>query len=229
MKTWKLVAVASLALLSVSTTWAQPPGRFGGGMGGGGMQGPGMGREGMRGAGMRRFPQMQLGRFLMGVGMLEKSGKNKLSAGQAKKVVNAISPWRNKPTMTASHASELNTKLVALLTAAQKKALQDLRPQHWGDRRGPGQQSDGDGRRGGWGDRGPAGPHGNPPTEAERKQMRERMEKMRKFMLTFNPFYPPTKYSQYKDMPERMREGMKRRFEAQQTLLSQLAKKAAKV
>jgi len=214
-KSWKLLLVAGvLSALSFSLVVAQPrDGRGAGGRGGR-----------MRGEGMRRYPQMQLGRFLMGVGLLEKNGKNKLSASQAKKIVAAISPWRKKSSMTTSQASALNQKLTAVLTAAQKKELQGLRPQRGGDGRG---QRDGE-RRGRRRDGGPDGRR-NPPSDAERRQMRDRMEKMRKFLVTYNPFYPPTKYAQFKQLPERMQQGVKRRFAAQEALLSQLAKKAAKV
>jgi hypothetical protein len=227
---WKLHAVvATLALASV-IAWAQPPGGSKS-ESKGGTSGFGHGPRGM-GMGMRRFPQMQLGRFVMGVGLLEKNGKNKLSAAQAKKIVGAISPWRKKPGMTASQASALNTKLTAVLTSTQKKELEGMRPSRRGagapEGRGEWRRGEGGGEHsGGWGG-GPDGHRGTPPTEAQRQQMRARMEKMRKFFATYNPFYPPTKYSQYKEIPERMRQGIKRRFDAQEALLNQLAKKAAK-
>jgi hypothetical protein len=214
------------AALSLSVARAQPSteGRSGG----------------MRGEGARRHPQMQLGRTMTGVGMLEKSGKNKLSAAQAKKIVSTIGPWRSKASMTSSQATNLNNKLLAVLTAAQKKELQELRPRRGDDRlgNGSGRGRSGQGRSGpGKGgahregrDGGPRGAQrrGTPPTEAERQQMRARFETMRQFLASYNPFYPPTKYSQFKEMPERMQESVKRRFAAQEALLSQLAKKATK-
>jgi hypothetical protein len=216
-----------LGVLLVAGASAQPPG------------GP-WGRPG----GMRDNPKMRLGRFMRGVGLLEKQGKARLSAAQAKKIVTAISPWRNKSSMSEAQAKQLETRLGSVLTSTQKKELQALRPprreggdhraerngERDGERRGDGagghRRGGWDGHRGGPDGRGPR--DGKPPTDAQRKEMRQRMDKMRTFFQTYNPFYPPTKYQTVKGMPGRMQEGLTRRYAAQQTLLVALSKKAAK-
>lgn len=211
--TMRLVAMA-LGILMVSSAWAQPPG-------------------GMRG--MRDNPKRHLERFIMGVGLLEKNGKAKLTSSQAKKIVTLVSPWRSKSSMSESQAKDLDKKLEAVLTSAQKNELKSLRPRRRdGERRGsPDGERRGGGRRGGpdgeWGGRGPGrdgkGPGGKAPTESERKEFKQRMEKMQSFYKTYNPFYPPTNYQTVKSMPPRMQESFKRRYAATSALLTQLSRK----
>lgn len=177
-------------------------------------------RVGMRREGMQRNPQMQVGRLVMGIGLLEKNGQHPLSAKQAKEVVRAVTPWRKKSSMTATQAGQLESKLTALLTGEQKKELQALRPPRRDNARG---RSRGRGREGRAGMQ-----RRTPPTAAERQKRRAGMEKLRQILATYNPFYPPTKYSYFKEMPERMQENAKRRFAAQEAVLKALEKKAAK-
>jgi hypothetical protein len=45
-------------------------------------------------------------------------------------------------------------------------------------------------------------------------------------MDTMNPFYPPTKYSQLKGLPDRMKQGMNRRYTESRATVTALARKA---
>ena len=49
---------------------------------------------------------------------------------------------------------------------------------------------------------------------------------MRKFMSSFNPFYAPTGYAEWKDMPERMQKGLDRRYKAGRATLEALSRKS---
>lgn len=216
---WRMnLAVVALGVLLTSVVWAQPPG------------GPG----GMRG--MRDNPKRKLETFVLSVGQLEKTGKAKLSAVQAKKIVTVISPWRKKSAMTDAQASALQTKLSAALTSTQKKEVESLRPRRGerrdGERRGA--QRPGGERRGGPGGGGPSGPGGREgrggsgPNTAQGKEFRQRMEKMRGFFNTYNPFYPAGSYKTVQEMPARMQEGFKRRSNSINAVLTQLSKKAGR-
>jgi hypothetical protein len=169
-----------------------------------------------RGGGMRNNPKMRLGRLVMGIGILERNKTNALTASQAKKVVAAISPWRSKASMSEEQAKGVYIKVNSVLSTKQKNELDKEAAKN--------RRHDGAGDRpGGWG-----GGNGQRPSEEQIKEMRKRMEKMKGFFKTYNPFYPPTKYKQFNELPDRMQSGYKRRFAAQSALISQLAKKAAK-
>lgn len=220
------VGMAAATLLA-TPLWARPPG------------GPddsprrGMGR--MRGL-RRDNSKARLEGVLMGVGSLERGGKTPLSKDQARKMVALISGWKKKSHMSDAEAQSLSGKLSAVLTSAQKNAIQQARPQNRrGDRRGPDGRGDGGrpngGRRGGFGGgmgRMGGGFGGDGPTPEQRQQMQKRMQALQNFMKTYNPFYPPTKYKEVNSAPERMRQGMTRRYEMTMALLSQLSKKAGR-
>ncbi len=99
-----------------------------------------------------------------------------------------------------------------------------------GGMRGPGGQDGMRGPGGFGGMRGPGGPGGGfggaPPTAQQMQEMRQRMEKMRGFMETFNPLYPVGSYKEVKALPDRMQERLKEHYTAQQAVLTQLARKA---
>jgi hypothetical protein len=201
-----------LAVVMVATTMmplamqvqAQP-----GGGGGGGMRG------------MRNSPKGRLGRLISNMGDLEKGGKAPLTSAQAKTVVTTLRPWSAKPRMTDAEAKALYMKLNGVLTTKQRNELdkEAAKERRFGGRSG-GQGGAGGGRPGGGGAGGPGGAAPN------MQQMRQTMQKMQGFMKTYNPLYPPTKYKELNSLPERMQGGFKRRYQAQQALLSQLAKKA---
>ena len=186
---WSLMA---LAILLVSSVWAQPPGRPGG---------------------MRDSAKRDVSRFVAGVGRLEEKGKAKLSTAQAKKVLDLVSPWRRKSTMTDAQAKDLAKKLNAVLTSAQTKELQSLRP-----RRGEGRGGPGGDRRGG----GPGGPGGRDG------DWRKGMEKAEAFFKTHNPLAAPSLNPSYKQLPSQMQEGVKRRYDANNAVFTQLGKKAGR-
>ncbi len=94
---------------------------------------------------------------------------------------------------------------------------------------GPGGREGGrDGMRGGMGGPGggPGGFGGAPPSEKQMQEMRQRFEKMRTFMTSFNPLYPVSSYKEFKSLPERMQERFADHYKDQQALISQLARKA---
>jgi hypothetical protein len=177
-----------------------------------------MGGPGGR-SGMRNNPKMRLGGLMRSIGMLERGGKAPLSAAQAKTVVATINPWRTRPRMNESEAKGLYMKLNAVLTTRQKNELDKRAAQ---DRRFRGGSNGGSGG-GGW-SRGGSG--GDAPSDAERQQMRQRMQQMQGFFKTYNPFYPPAKYSELKGLPSRMQESYQRRYVSQMAMLTSLAKKA---
>lgn len=231
----------------------RPPGgpggrpRWPGGPPPGGPRGPG-GR-------MRNNPKMRLGGFIHDIGELERDKHNALSRDQAKKVLAALSPWRKKPKMTEAEAQSLLTKISGVLNAKQKAVLQKLAqnrrfgpppggpggpppdgrprggppPDGPGGRRGPRGQNGRPGQ-GGPPPGGPGGPGGPPsgprPGGPGGRPSPQQMQKMQAFFKTFNPLYPPGSYKELKDMPPRMRDGFKRRYQEQEALLNALTRKA---
>lgn len=199
---WSLMA---LAVLLVSAVWAQPPGRPGG---------------------MRDNPKREVSRIIAGIGHLEKSGKAKLSTAQARKILDIVSPWRKRSTMNEAQAKDLNKKLRAVLTSTQTKELESWRPgrrdgqrgeqRRGGPGRGEGKRGEGRGGNRREGSRGPGG------------DWRKDMEKAEAFYKNHNPLASPSSNPAYKQMPSRMQEGMKRRYEATNAVLVALAKKAGR-
>lgn len=203
---WSLMA---LAVLVVSTVWAQPPGRPGG---------------------MRDNPKRDISRFIAGVGHLERSGKAKLSSAQAKKILDLVSPWRRRTTMNEAQAKDLDKKLRAVLTTTQLKELQSLRPGRGEGRGGRDGRRSGDGPRSGrdGGRRDGDGPRGERRGGGSSGDWRKEMEKAQAFFKTHNPLAPPTSNPSYKQLSSRMQEGVKRRYDATNSVLSALSKKAGR-
>ena len=175
--------------------------------------------QGPGGGGPRqRTMKMRLGGLIRGIGELEKAKKAPLTKDQAKKIVTAINPWKARPKMTEDEAKALFIKVNGTLTTKQKNELDKMAAL----RRRLRGNGEGGGRPGGGGPGGAGGPGGgnfNP------QQMRQARERMRGFFKTYNPFYPPTKYAEFKTVPERMQDRQKRSYQATLTLLGQLSKK----
>jgi uncharacterized membrane protein YgcG len=204
-KTWLAVAV-TIGMIFPACVWAQ------------GMGGP----RGSR----RNDPKFRLSGLMRGIGELERGKKAALNKAQAKRIVAAVRPWQNKPRMAESEAKSLYMKMNAVLTTRQKNELDKMAAQNRrfgggenGRAGGAGAGGAGGGRMGG----GFSSPGGGAPSAAQMQQMRQRMQS---FFKTYNPFYPPGKYKELNGMPDRMQGGFKRRYQEQQALLSQLAKKA---
>ena len=172
------------------------------------------GGPGGPGGGMRNSPKGRIGRLMMGIGMLEAEKKAPLSATQAKTIVLAIKPWQAKKTMTDDQAKALYMSINGALTTKQKNELDKESAKN--RRFGPGREG-GDRPRGGGG--------GQMPDASKMAEMRARMQKMTGFFKTYNPFYPPSSYAEFKSAPERMQEGMTKRYQRQTQLLQALAKK----
>lgn len=133
----KWVSFGGLLALFVlaGPSWSQPGGGFGGpgpggpGFGGPDGDGPGGGGRGGRGfgmgrpGGMRNSAKFKLSRWLDDVQDLDSNPKTALSKDQAKKILAAITPWQKKKTMTDQEATALHTRLMAILTTAQKNQL----------------------------------------------------------------------------------------------------------
>jgi hypothetical protein len=201
-----LAAMAATLAASPFAANAQMGGGMGGPGGGGGMGG------GMR---MRNSPKGRLGRLVRGIGMLEQEKKAPLTVPQARTIANSIKPWRTKKVMTDDQAKGLYMSINNTLTAKQKNEMDkdSAKNRRFGGER-PG---------GGRGMGGPGG--GNAPDPKRFAEMRAQMEKMRGLMKTMNPFYPPLGYPEIKTAPDRMREGMVKRYQRQNATLAAIAKK----
>lgn len=221
MKTTKLLLAATLTLAAMSATVRAQPSRDGPGGFGGPAGGPPRGRESR----MRRNDSKRaLDRFMRGLGRLERSAAP-LSRAQAQRLVALIRPWQSRPTMTQAQAKSLAASLNSVLSTQQKSVLNAKRE----DRRG----ARPDGMRGPRGNGGssPRDGSGRPPRPGERgfdpQKMRAQRRQMRGFRETMNPFYPPSRYSQVKNLPARMQQGMARRYGQTQTLLNALSRRAS--
>jgi hypothetical protein len=215
MKKWILAATLSAAALS--STLALAPAQAQGGGGGGGSQ-------------FRNSPKGRLSGVIRGIGDLEKAKKAPLTKDQAKKILAAINPWKGKPKMNEDEAKSLYGKINGALTTKQKNELDKLSAQNRrfgsGERGGQGGGQGGGGGAGGPGGGGGFGGGGTPPSPEEMKKFQQMRQKMQGFMKTSNPFYPPANYKELKDMPERMRESMTRRYQSRMDILKKLAAKA---
>jgi len=205
-----LLSATFTGVTGIATVQAQ-------GMGGGGGGG---------GAAMRNSAKSRLSRVMRGIGALEQGKKMALNKAQAKQVVAIITPWQRKPHMSEAEAKTVYMKINKVLTTKQKNELDKIAAKN---RRFGGERNSGNGDRprggGGWGGMGGIG-GGGAPDAAQMKQMRARMAAMRGFTQTMNPFYPPSKYAELQKAPERMREGMTRRYASQQKMIAQLRAKA---
>lgn len=180
-------------------------------------QGPGGGGGGMGGR-MRNSPKGRLSGLWRNLGELEKS-RVPLSKAQAKRVVSMVRPWSNKPKMTDTQAKSLYMSMNAVLTSQQKNEMDKMGAMRRRTARGD--------REGGQGGRRGGGPGGGGFDPARMQEMRAQMQKLTGFYKTMNPFYPPSKYSELKNMPDRMKDGMNRRYQGTRTMLTALARKAA--
>ena len=207
-KKW-MVAASLCAAMTSSVVMAQGPGGPGGG---------------------RNSPKRKLGGLVRNIGELEKSKTGALTKPQAKTVVGLINPWKVKPKMTDDDAKALFIKVNAALTAKQKAELDKAAAmeRHFG----PGDRGSGGGPGGGGpgGPGGPGGAGGGPgggaPDAARMKEFQAMREKMGGFFKMYNPFYPPTKYKEFKDLPERMQKSFTDRYTKRIDVLNKLAKKA---
>jgi hypothetical protein len=179
------------------------------------------GGSGFGGGGDRRAqtPKRRLTRLLQNIEELEKAKKAPLTKPQAKTIVTVLSPWKAKTKMSDDEAKAIYGKVNGALTTKQKNEIDKIAA--LARRTGGGGNWGGGGGQGGQG-----GGQGGPPDAARMAEMRQRMQKMQGFMKTYNPFYPPTKYAEFKSIPERMQERMTKSYQARISLLSKLAAKA---
>ncbi len=196
-----------LFLLAATTAIAFPMASVhaqgGGGYGGGG------------GGGMRNSAKGRLTGLVRGIGNLERGGKAPLTPAQARIVVGSVSPWMKRPRMNENDARGLYMRINSALSTRQKNELDKTSAEN----RRFGGGGGGGGWRGGQGGQGGQNGQANMPTP-------QQMQQMRAFRETYNPFYPPSNYRELNGMPDRMRQGFFRRYQAQQALLMSLARKA---
>jgi len=166
---------------------------------------------------------MQLGRLLRNIGELEKANKKPLTKDQAKKVLAAVKPWEKKTKMTDDEAKTLYKQINGVLTTAQKNELDKMAAQNRRMGGGGGGGGFGGGAGGG---AGAGGGGGGQPTPQQIQQFQEMRKKMEGFFKTYNPFYPPTSYKEFKDFPPQMQERMTKSYEARKELIARLEKKA---
>ncbi|MEN6357092.1 MAG: hypothetical protein ABFD83_08425 [Armatimonadota bacterium] len=74
-------------------------------------------------AGMRS--SFDLVRVVMDIGRLEESKKDSVTASQAKAILAIVNPLRSRKTLDAAQAKAAASKLNAILTSAQKKAISE--------------------------------------------------------------------------------------------------------
>lgn len=215
MKKWMVAATLSAAMMSSSLIYGAQAQGFGGGQGG-------------PGGGMSRSAKGRLGGLIRGIDELEKGKTKALTKAQAKTVVGVLMPWKAKPKMSEDEAKTVYGKLNSTLTTTQKNELDKIAAKNrrgfGGDRGGQGGQGGRGGGFGGPGGGGGAG--GGAPTDKERAEFRARMQKMQGFMKTYNPFYPITKYPDFKAMPDRMKDRFTKSYQSRMALIAKLAAKA---
>ncbi len=210
MKKWIVAATLSAALtggsfLHSTTSSAQA-------------QGPGGGS----GGGMNRTAKGRLSGFFRSIDELEKNKAKALTKAQAKTIVGIITPWKAKPKMSEDEAKALYGKFNGALTSAQKNELDKIAAKN---RKGFGSAGGSGGGPGGGGPGGGPG-GGSPPDAKQMAEFKAQREKMAGFFKTYNPFYPITKYAEYKTMPDRMKDRMTKSYQSRMTLISKLAVKA---
>lgn len=207
MKKWMVAVTLSAAVASSSLFSVVQAQGFGGGGGGRG--------------GMNRSPKGRLTGLLRSIEELEKGRTKALSKAQAKTVVGVVAAWKAKPRMSDAEAKMVYTKLNGTLTTTQKNELDKIAAKN---RRGFGGDRAGGGGRGGPGGGGPGG--GGAPNPQQMAEMRSRMKRMEGFFKTYNPLYPPTKYAEFKSMPDRMQDRFTKGYQARMSMVSKLAAKA---
>lgn len=193
----KTLVVAGLVVSMMLPTLAQAQGGPGGG-------GPGGGQRSMKG---------RLTGLIRGLGDLEHGTKAPLNKDQTRKVLGLVRPWLNKPQMNEDQAKGLYMHINAVLNTRQKNELDIASAAN--RKRMEGSGGMGGGRQGGGG--GAGGGQFDPQT------FRAQMQKMQGFFKTYNPLYPPTSYSNFKQLPERMQDRFTKGYEKRQQLLAKLA------
>ncbi len=211
MKKWIVTATLSAALTGGSLLTGTMPSaqaQGGGGQGGGG--------------GMNRTAKGRLSGLFRGIDELEKGKTKALTKAQAKTIMGVITAWKAKPKMSEDEAKSVYGKLNGALTTTQKNELDKIAAKN---RKGFGSAGGGQGGPGGGGPGG--GPGGGGPPDAKRMaEFRAQREKMAGFFKTYNPFYPITKYTEYKIMPDRMKDRFTKGYQSRMTLIGKLAAKA---
>ena len=192
----------------------------------------GRGPDGRGGDGPRRGPRakMELNRTWRDIADLEGT-KLALSKAQSARVVALMVPVSGKSALSDADAKTLADKINAVLTPAQRAAIDKDHP------RGP----RGNGPRGGprpdgqFDHRPDHRPDGPPPRDGEGRgprgdgpprMNREDFEKVRPFMDALNPFYPPTGYAGFKQLPADFAKDVAKRYGERRTLLETLSKRA---
>ena len=211
MKKWIVAATLSAVLTSgsllngtTSSAWAQGPG---GGSG--------------RGGAMNRTAKGRLSGLFRSIEDLEKGKTKALTKTQAKSILGIVAPWKTKTKMTEDEAKTVYGKINMALTSPQKNELDKIAAKN---RRGFGSSSSGNG--GGPGGGAGGGNNGGPPDAKAMAEMRAQMQKMQGFMKTYNPFYPITKYAEFKALPDRMKERFTKGYQSRMSVLTKLAAKA---
>lgn len=192
----KTLAVAGLVASMMLPTLASAQG----GPGGGGFGG---GQRSMKG---------RLTGLIRGLGDLERGTKAPLNKDQARKVLGFVHPWLNKPVMNDDQAKGLYMHINSALTTRQKNELDIAAAANRKRMEGGGGMG---GRQGGGG--------GGANGQFDPQTFRAQMQKMQGFFKTYNPLYPPTGYSNFKQLPDRMQERFSKGYEKRQQLLAKLA------
>ena len=182
-------------------------------------------------------------------------GELALSRAQSAQVVALVLPVSKQQTLSDDAAQTLTDKIEAALTPAQRAEIDDERPRGRGKRGGPradnergprpdgppprdggprdGGPRDGGPRDGGPRDGGPrdGGPRDGGPRDGRRGDGPPRLsaadrEKVRPFMDALNPFYAPTGYATFKDLPAEFQKEVAARWGENRELLETLSKRA---
>lgn len=227
------LAGGALMLMLALPVVAQPRGPRPGGFGPGGF-GPEHGDPG--GFGPR--PQMELNRVWHDLADLE-GGNLALSKAQSAKVVALVVPVSKQSALGDAEAQRLADNIEAVLTPAQRAAIDKDHPRgphgdgpHGGPHPGDGNggrraRPDGPSPRDGEGRGARRGPDGNGPRgDGPPRMNREDFEKVRPFMDALNPFYPPTGYAGFKGLAAEFATDTARRYGERRALLESLSKRA---
>ncbi len=149
----RLLPVAAAALVLAGSAHAQRPGGFGGPGFGGSPMPPAMQAKMKAWETWRGTHQnvTALQRTLGGMTRLEDNPATRLTKPQAKAVLAVMTKWQAKPSVSDAQARQINTQLLAPLTAAQRQQL--TRPGGFGGGRPGGGFGGGrpEGRPGGFG------------------------------------------------------------------------------
>ena len=176
--------------------------------------------DGMAG-GPKRGPRAkgELNRVWHDIADLEGT-KLALNKAQSAKIVALVLPASKQKTLSDANAKTLADKIEAVLTVAQKTAMNKDHPRGRrggpGGFGGPGGPPPGEGR----------GPRGDGPRGDGPRRNREDFEKVRPFMDALNPFYAPTGYAGFKALPAEFAKDVVKRYSERRMLLEKLSKRA---